>query len=187
MATLKEVIHEAQDKMKKTVEVMQHEFATIRTGRASSALVEGLKVDCYGSAMPLKQLAGISTPDPKLVLIQPWDASILGDIEKAILKSDIGITPLNDGRVIRLSMPQLTQERREELVKVIKKIAEDAKVSVRSIRRDTNEKIKDLEKAKNITEDDSFKSVEEIQKLTDKQVKEIDDVLAKKEKELMEV
>jgi ribosome recycling factor len=187
MATLKEVMHEAQEKMKKTGEVMQHEFATIRTGRASGALVEGLKVDCYGSSMPLKQLAGISTPDPKLIVIQPWDISILGDIEKAVLRSDIGITPLNDGRVIRLSVPQLTQERREELVKVIKKIAEDARVSVRSIRRDTNEKIKGLEKAKTITEDDSFKSIEEIQKLTDKEIKEIDEILAKKEKELMEV
>ena len=187
MATLKEVMHEAHDKMLKTNEAVQREFSTIRTGRASSALVEGIKVDYYGTSTPLKQLSNISTPDPKLIVIQPWDTSILGEIEKAILKSDLGITPLNDGRVIRLGIPQLTQERREELVKVIKKMAEDGRVSIRSIRRDINERLKKLEKDKIATEDESFKSTEEIQKLTDKHIKEIDELLAKKEKELMEV
>lgn len=188
MANLKEVMHEAHEKMKKTLEVMQREFSTIRTGRASSSLVEGLRVECYGSqVMPLKQLASIATPDPKLVVIQPWDVSVLADIEKAILKSDIGITPLNDGRAIKLGIPQLTQERRQELVKVIKKMAEDGRVSIRSIRREINEKIKGLEKAKTITEDESFKSSEEIQKVTDKSIKDIDELLSKKEKELMEV
>ncbi len=187
MATLKEVMHEAHDKMLKTNEAVQREFSTIRTGRASSALVEGIKVDYYGTSTPLKQLSNISTPDPKLIVIQPWDTSILGEIEKAILKSDLGITPLNDGRVIRLGIPQLTQERREELVKVIKKMAEDGRISIRAIRREINERIKKLEKDKIVTEDESFKSTEEVQKLTDKHIKEIDELLAKKEKELMEV
>lgn len=187
MATLKEVIHEAQDRMKKTNEAMHREFGTIRTGRASGTLVEGIKVDYYGTQTPLKQLASISTPDPKLIVIQPWDTSVLGEVEKAILKSDIGITPLNDGRVIKLGIPQLTQERREELVKVIKKMAEDGRVSIRSVRRDINEKIKKLEKDKVIAEDESFKSIEEVQKLVDKHIKEIDELLAKKEKELLEV
>jgi ribosome recycling factor len=187
MATLKEVMHDAQDKMKKTIEAVQREFNTIRTGRASNALVEGLKVDYYGTQTPLKQLASISIPDPKLIVIQPWDTSVLGEVEKAILRSDIGITPLNDGRVIKLGIPQLTQERREELVKVIKKMAEDGRISIRSIRREINEKIKALEKGKTITEDENFKSTDEIQKLTDKNIKDIDEILAKKEKELMEV
>ena len=187
MATLKEVMHEAHDKMTKTNEAVQREFGTIRTGRASSTLVEGIRIDYYGTATPLKQLSSISTPDPKLIVIQPWDTSLLGEIEKAILKSDLGITPLNDGRVIKLGIPQLTQERRGELVKVIKKMAEDGRVSIRSIRRDINERLKKLEKDKIATEDESFKSTEEIQKLTDKHIKEIDELLAKKEKELMEV
>lgn len=187
MATLKEVMREAHDKMLKTNEAVQREFSTIRTGRASSALVEGIRVDYYGTPTPLKQLSNISTPDPKLIVIQPWDTSILGEIEKAILKSDLGITPLNDKRVIRLAIPQLTQERREELVKVIKKMAEDGRISIRAIRREINERIKKLEKDKVVTEDESFKSAEEIQKLTDKHIKEIDELLAKKEKELMEV
>jgi ribosome recycling factor len=187
MATLKELMHEAQEKMRKTIEAVGREFNTIRTGRASSALVEGIKVEYYGTPTPLKQLASISTPDPKLIVIQPWDTSVLGEIEKAILKSDIGITPLNDGRAIKLGIPQLTKERREELVKVIKKMAEDGRVSIRSIRRETNEKIKVLEKNKTIAEDEGFKSIDEIQKLTDKETKEIDAILAKKEKELMEI
>jgi len=187
VATLKEVMHEAHDKMTKTNEAVQREFGTIRTGRASSTLVEGIRVNYYDTPTPLKQLASISTPDPKLIVIQPWDMSILGEVEKAILKSDLGITPMNDGRVIRLGIPQLTQERREELVKVIKKMAEDGRVSIRSIRRDMNEKIKKLEKDKVIPEDESFKSIEEIQKLTDKHIKEIDQLLSNKEKELMEV
>jgi len=187
MATLKEVMHESTEKMKKTIEVVQREFNTIRTGRASSALVEGIKVDYYETPTPLKQLASIATPDPKLIVIQPWDVSILAEIEKAILKSDIGITPINDGRAIKLGIPQLTQDRREELVKVIKKMAEDGRISIRSIRRETNDKINGLEKKKAITEDESFKSIADIQKLTDKEIKEIDAILVKKEKELMEV
>ncbi len=187
MATLKEVMGEAHDKMKKTAEAVHREFGTVRTGRASTSLVEGIKVDYYGTPTPLKQLANISTPDPKLIVIQPWDATALPEIEKAILKSDLGITPMNDGRIIRLGIPQLTRERREELVKVIKKMAEDGRISIRSIRRDINEKIKKLEKDKVVTEDESFKSTAEIQKMTDSHIKEIDEFLAKKEKELLEV
>lgn len=187
MATLKEVLHEAREKMAKTNEAVQREFGTIRTGRASTSLVEGIKVEYYGNQMFLKQVASISTPDPKLIVIQPWDTSVLEEIEKAILKSSVGITPMNDGRVIRLGIPNLTQERRGELVKVIKKMAEDGRVSIRSVRRDINEKIKKLEKDKVATEDESFKSVEEVQKLTDKYIKDIDQLLSNKEKELMEV
>ena len=187
MATLKEVMHDAREKMSKTNETVHREFATIRTGRASSALVEGIRIDYYGTQVPLKQIASIATPDPKLIVIQPWDVSALKEIEKAILKSDLSITPMNDGRVIRLGIPNMTQERREELVKVIKKMSEDGRVSIRSVRRDINERIKKLEKDKIITEDENFKSIEEIQKLTDKQIKDIDTLLANKEKELMEV
>lgn len=187
MAGLKDVMAEAHDKMKKTDETVQREFSTVRTGRASSSLVEGIKVDYYGTPTPLKQLASISTPDPKLIVVQPWDISAIGEIEKALLKSDIGITPYNDGKLIRLSIPQLTQERRQEFVKVIKKMAEDGRIAIRAVRRDINEKIKKLEKDKAITEDESFKSTDEIQKLTDKNIKEIDDLLSKKEKELMEI
>jgi ribosome recycling factor len=187
MATLKEVMNEASEKMRKTIEAVHREFNTIRTGRASSALVEGIKVEYYGTPTPMKQLASISIPDPKLIVIQPWDASALAEIEKAILKSELGITPLNDGRAIKLGIPSLTQERREELVKVIKKMAEDGRVSIRSIRREINEKIKGLEKGKTISEDESKKATEDIQKLTDKEIKEIDAFLVNKEKELMEV
>ncbi|MEI8175410.1 MAG: ribosome recycling factor [Candidatus Omnitrophota bacterium] len=187
MATLKEVMHEAHDKMKKTGEVVVREFGTVRTGRASSSLVEGIRVDYYGTPTPLKQLAAIATPDPKLIVIQPWDASALPEIEKAILKSDIGITPLNDGRAIKLGIPQLTRERREEMVKLIKKMAEENKVSIRAIRHDINDRIKKLEKDKAITEDEKTSSTAEIQKLTDNHIKEIDDLLVKKEKELLEV
>ena len=187
MVNLKEVMNEAHEKMKKTIEAVRREFNTIRTGRASGALVESIKVEYYGTPTPMKQLASISIPDPKLIVIQPWDTSVLGEIEKAILKSDLGITPLNDGRAIKLGIPNLTQERREDLVKVIKKMAEDGRVSIRSIRREINEKIKALEKGKTMGEDESKKAAEDIQKLTDKEIKEIDDILAKKEKELMEV
>ena len=187
MATLKEIMRDVREKMKKTIEMVQREFGGIRTGRASSSLVEGIKVDYYGTQTPVKQLASISTPDPNLIVIQPWDASVLGEIEKAVLKSDLGITPMNDGRVIRLGIPHLTQERREEMVKLIKKMSEDGRISIRSIRRDANERIKKTEKDKSITEDESFKSIEEIQKLTDKHIKEIDELSAKKEKELLEV
>lgn len=182
--TQKELIHETELKMKKTVEATQREFSTIRTGRASSALVEGIKVDYYGAPTPLKQLAAISIPDARLVVIQPWDKAALAEVEKAILKSEIGITPTNDGKVIRLSMPSLTDERRAELDKILKKIAEDGHISIRTSRHVSVENARKLEKDKVITEDDRFKAQDEIQKLTDKYIKEIDSLLAIKEKEI---
>jgi len=182
--TAKEILHDTETKMKKTVEATGREFSTVRTGRASTALVDGMKVDYYGTSTPMKQLAAISTPDARLVVIQPWDKGALAEIEKAILKSEIGISPTNDGKVIRLTMPPLTQERRVELDKVVKKIAEDGHISIRTCRHAAIEHIRKLEKDKAITEDDRFNSQEEIQKLTDKYVKEIDTILAAKEKEI---
>lgn len=182
--TIKELLHETETKMKKTVEATQREFSVIRTGRASIALVDGMKVDYYGAATPLKQMAMLTTPDARLIVIQPWDKNSLGDIEKAILKSDIGITPTNDGKVIKLSMPSLTQERRAELDKILKKIAEDGHISVRTARHTAIESARKLEKDKAVTEDEKFKAQEDIQKLTDKYIKEIDTLLAVKEKEI---
>ena len=187
MATIQEVLKAVESKMKKTVEANEREFNIVRTGRASSSLVEGIKVDCYGSSMALKQLAGISTPGPRLIVIQPWDQSIAQDIEKAILSSELGITPNNDGKVIRISVPALTSERRDELSKIIKKITEEGKISLRTARRTANDEIEKLEKDKVITEDDKFKYKEEVQKLIDKYSKEIDAQLANKEKEIHEV
>lgn len=180
----KDVIKDTEAKMKKTVEATQREFSVVRTGRASTALVENLHVDYYGAPTPLRQVASITTPDARLVMIQPWDKNALADIEKAILKSEIGITPTNDGKSIRLSIPSLTDERRTELDKVLKKIAEDGRVSLRTCRHSAVEHIRKLDKDKTITEDEKFKSQEEIQKLTDKYIKEIDTLLAAKEKEI---
>lgn len=182
--TVKEIMHDTETKMRKTVESTQREFATIRTGRASTGLVEGIKVDYYGALTPLKQLAAVSTPDARLVVIQPWDKNAMTEIERAILKSEIGITPTNDGKVIRLSIPPLTQERRAELDKILKKIAEDGKVSLRTARHAAIENVRKSEKDKVITEDEKFKSQDDIQKLTDKYIKEIDTSLAAKEKEI---
>lgn len=184
MATAKEIIHDTETKMKKTVEATQREFSIIRTGRASTALVEGIRINYYDTETPLKQVAAISAPDARLIVIQPWDRTILGEVEKAILKSEIGITPTNDGKVVRLSIPPLTDERRSELDKVLKKIAEDGRVSLRTCRHSAIEHVRKLEKDKLITEDDKFKSQDEIQKLTDKYIKEIDTLLAAKEKEI---
>jgi len=182
--TVKEILHDTETKMKKTVEATQREFATIRTGRASGALLDNVRVDYYGAPTPLKQLAAVSTPDARLIVIQPWDKSAMADIEKAILKSDIGITPNNDGKVIRLTIPPLTQERRQELDKVLKKTAEDGHVSIRTARHAAVEHVRKAEKDKAITEDEKFKTQDDIQKLTDKYIKEIDNLLAAKEKEI---
>lgn len=187
MATAKEILRELESKLKKTVEATEREFSTIRTGRANSSLVEGIKVNCYGTSMSLKQLASISTPEPRLIVIQPWDRSVLKDVEKAIMTSQLGITPNNDGKLIRISIPSLTKERRDELAKVLKKIAEEGKISLRTARRVANEDIEKLEKDKAITEDEKFKRKDEIQKLIDKCSKEIDKHLNNKEKEIQEV
>lgn len=180
----KEILHDAEMKMKKTVEATQREFSTIRTGRASTALVEGIKVDYYGALTPLRQVASIATPDARLILIQPWDKNALAEIEKAILKSEMGITPTNDGKAIRLSIPSLTTERRVELDKILKKIAEDGRVSIRTARHTSIENVRKSEKDKLIAEDEKFKTQEDVQKLTDKYIKEIDNLLAAKEKEI---
>jgi len=182
--TVKEVLHDTELKMKKTIEATQRDFGTVRTGRASTAILDTIRVDYFGTQTPLKQLAAVTTPDARLIMIQPWDKNVLVEIEKAIMKSDLGIAPTNDGKVIRLSVPPLTQERRAELDKVLKKIAEDGHISIRTSRHAAMETIKKLEKDKVITEDDKFKATEDTQKITDKYIKEIDTILASKEKEI---
>ena len=184
---MKEVFDRATDKMTKTVESLLHEYAGIRAGRANPAVLDKIEVDYYGVPTPLNQMAGVSAPEARMLLIQPWDKSALGNIEKAILKSDLGLTPTNDGSVIRLVIPQLTQDSRKELGKKVKKFGEEAKVAVRNIRRDSNDEIKKLEKAKEITEDDSKAAQDVIQKMTDKYVAEVDKAAANKEAEIMEI
>lgn len=178
------IIRETEDKMRKTDEEAARQFATVRTGRASRVLVDDIKVDYHGTLTSLKQLAAINIPDPRLIVIQPWDISSISDIERAILKSDIGITPVNDGKVIKLTIPQLTKERRDEMTRLARKIAEEMRVSLRNARRAAMENFKALQKDDRITEDDYFKYQEQIQKLTDKAVEKIDTMLAAKEKEL---
>lgn len=183
----KQMIKEAEEKMKKAIVNLKSEFTTIRTGRASSALLDKVFVDYYGTPTPVNQLASISIPEPKMIVIQPWDMKSIGAIEKAILKSDLGLTPNNDGKVIRLILPDLTAERRKELVKMSAKKAEEAKVIVRNIRREYNDVLKKQEKNHEISEDDMKRTQEEIQKLTDKYIQEIDKVLQQKQTDIMEV
>ncbi|MDD5746343.1 MAG: ribosome recycling factor [Candidatus Omnitrophica bacterium] len=185
--SVNDILHQSEEKMKRSLEVLLREFSTVRTGRASAALVESVRVDYYGTPTPLKQLAGISTPEARLIVIQPWDPSSIAAIEKSILKSELGITPTNDGKVLRLNIPPLTKERRAELVKVVHKLAEEGRIAIRSIRRDANEHIKVEEKDHKVTEDESFKSQDECQKMTDRYIKQIDDLLKHKELEIMEV
>ena len=183
---VKEIIRDSEEKMKKAYEAMQREFHEISTGRANPSMVEGLRVDCYGSAMPLKQLASITVPDARLILIQPWDASVIPDIEKAVLKSSLGVNPVNDKKVIRLNIPELSRERREELIKVVKKMTEEGRISLRTIRRDSKEAIDKLEKDKAIPEDEKFKGHDSLQKIVDSYIQKIDQTLLAKEKELAE-
>ncbi|MDI6792679.1 MAG: ribosome recycling factor [bacterium] len=183
---LDDVYKETQAKMNKTTEATKGEMAAIRTGRASSAILDHVTVEYYGSQLPINQAATISVPEPRLILIQPWDKSVLPAIEKAILKSSLGLNPSNDGNVIRLPIPTLTEERRKELDKVVKRKAEDGRVSIRNIRRDTNELLKKMEQDKDISEDDLKHGKEKIQKLTDEAASQIDKILAAKEKELLE-
>ena len=181
----KKLLYETEDRMKKSVDVVRREFATVRTGRASISMVDSLKIDYYGTSTGLKQLASITTPEARLVMIQPWDPTSIEAIEKAILQSDLGITPNNDGKVIRLSVPQLSRERREELIKVIKKKAEDGRIALRSVRRDANEQIARMKKNNQLTEDDVFDAQDFAQDLTNKYIKEIDNIFNGKEKELL--
>lgn len=184
---MKDVIKESEDKMKKSIEILRKDLSTMRAGRANPSILDKLMVDYYGTATPVNQVANISAPEPRVLTIQPWDKSMVPAIEKSILKSDLGLNPSSDGSVIRIIIPQLTQERRLELVKSIKKKSEDTRVSLRNIRRESNDKLKNLEKGKIITEDENKKGQDEIQKLTDKYIKEVDHVLEAKEKEIMEV
>ena len=181
------IYSDAEERMEKVINAFQREMATLRAGRATPALLDRIEVDYYGTVTPLNQLAGVSAPEPRLLVIQPWDKQSLGDIEKAILKSDLGLTPTSDGNIIRLAIPQLTEERRKELVKLVRKKAEEGKVSIRNIRRDANEEIKQLEKSSDITEDERRRAQDKIQEITDKKIVEIDEVTAAKEKEMMEV
>lgn len=178
---------EYTEKMNKTIEVMKAEFATVRAGRANPAVLDQIKVDYYGQPTPIQQIATISTPDPRTLVIQPWDASSIKPIERAIQTSDLGINPQNDGRVIRLVFPQLTEERRKELIKQVRKYGEDSKVAVRNIRRDAMEKYKAMRKKSEITEDDLKDAEKDLQKLTDEYIKKIDSVVEVKEKELSEI
>ncbi len=183
---LDDVYNDLRDRMNKAVETLESEYKRLRTGRASISLVDGIKVDYYGSATPLSQLATLTIPDSRTIMIQPWDTTVVGEIEKAILKSELGLTPMNDGKAIRISIPPLTAERRKDLVKVVKKKAEESKVALRNIRRDVNEKIKDLKKDRKVSEDEQFRAQDEIQKMTDDYVKKIDVVYGSKEKEILE-
>jgi len=183
----KELLHETEEKMKRAIENLRKEFSNVRAGRATPAMLERVTVDYYGTPTPVNQVANVSSPEPRMLIIQPWEKKMLAAIEKSILKSDLGLTPNNDGNTIRLNIPQLTQQRRTELVKTTKKIAEEAKVAVRNLRRDSNDVLKKLEKDKTISEDENKRAQEEIQKLTDKYVKEVDRAAEHKEKEIMEV
>ncbi|MBT2755984.1 ribosome recycling factor [Mesobacillus foraminis] len=182
-----QVIEKAKERMTKAIQAYTRELASIRAGRASASLLDRITVDYYGAPTPINQLAGISVPEARLLVIQPYDKTILGEIEKAILKSDLGINPTNDGSIIRLAIPQLTEERRKELAKQVRKESEDAKIAVRNIRRDANDELKKLEKGGEITEDGLRGFSDDIQKLTDDQISKIDQITKDKEKELLEV
>ena len=187
MATLEEMQTKTQEKMDKALQALRNELTNIRTGRATPSLLDQVKVDYYGAPTPVTQVANVSVPVPRMIVIQPWDRSLLKTIEKAIMTSDLGLNPNNDGTVIRLNLPLLTEERRKELVKVVNKKGEASRVEIRNIRRDFNDAVKKQVKAKEITEDDAKDATDFSQKLTDKYTKKIDDVLAQKEKEVMSV
>ena len=182
-----EILENADSKMKKGIEALRKEYGSVRAGRALPSLLDKVSLNYYDTPTPLNQLANISVPEARLLIIQPWDKNLLGDIEKAILKSDLGLTPNNDGSVIRLSIPQLTEERRKELVKIVRKKAEEGKVAMRNVRREANDLLKAEEKASRITEDDLKLGQDEINDITKKNIEEIDKVLEAKEKEIMEV
>lgn len=184
---IKKLYAETEEKMKRALEAVRKELISIRTGKATPALLEGIKVDYYGTPTPLSQVANVSVPDPRLLVIQPWEKRLIPDIVKAIQKSDLGLNPQADANVIRLPIPTLTEERRKDLVKLVKKLTEDGKVTLRNIRRDSNEALKKGEKDKKISEDDSRKAQEHIQEITDKHIELIDEIMKKKEEEVMEI
>jgi ribosome recycling factor len=182
-----EIFEDLKDRMGKAIESLKREYSRLRTGRASISLLDGIRVSYYDTPTPLNQMASLAVPEPRLIVIQPWDKTAIEDIEKAILKSELGLTPINDGKVIRISIPPLTEERRKELVKVARKMSEENKVAIRNIRRDANEMLKDLKKEKEITEDDLYRSQEEVQKATDQFISQVDELCAAKEKEILEI
>ncbi|MGB9779328.1 ribosome recycling factor [Caldanaerobacter sp.] len=184
---MSDYLKDSEERMKKTLNILKSELATIRAGRANPALLDRITVNYYGTPTPLNRLATITAPEPRVLIVQPWDVSQIGEIEKAIQKSDLGINPVSDGKVLRLVLPELTEERRKELVKLVHKKAEEAKIAVRQIRRDANDLVKKMEKDGEISEDERKRREEEIQKLTDKYIKEIDKVVEAKEKEIMEI
>ena len=186
MKGLEEIYKDLETRMSKSINAFQSEMARIRTGRATPALLEGIKVEYYGSQVPLQQIAGIMVPEPRLLVVQPWDKNVIGEIEKAIRKTGLGLNPINDGNVIRIPIPPLSDERRQDLIKLVKKLAEDARVAVRNIRRDGVEKVKVMEKNKEVSEDERIKAENKIQKITDKFIEEINSLLEKKEKEILE-
>lgn len=183
---IESIYKETKERMGKSITALNNEFKRVRTGRASVSLLDGIRVDYYGTQTLLNQMASLSVPESRLIMIQPWDVSVIKDIEKAILKSDLGLTPSNDGKVIRISIPPLTEERRKEIVKIVQKMSEEHKVAIRNIRRDSNELLKGLKKDGDISEDDAFKAQEQVQKITDEYIKLIDDIYNKKEKEILE-
>jgi len=182
-----EIIDQVNDKMESSIDALKRELVKIRTGRASLSLLDGIKVDAYGSQMPLDQVGTLTIPESSMIAIKPWDPQMLPAIEKAILASDLGLTPANDGNVIRLVIPPLTEERRKELVKQVKKIGEEFKVAIRNVRREANDSLKKLKKDKEISEDDMFRLQDDAQKATDGYIKQVDEIVAGKEKEVMEV
>ena len=177
-------LRDAEGKMQKALETVTRNFNTVRTGRASPALVEGIRVEYYGTPTPLKQIASINTPDPRMIVIQPWDPQVLPEIEKALLKADMGLSPYNDGKLIRISVPPLSTERREELVKLVKSQAEEGRIAVRNVRHAAKETIERMFKDKVVAEDDKFKGLDDLQKLTDRYHKKVDELLADKEADL---
>ena len=184
---MNEVLQETKDRMGKSQKAFENEMAKVRTGRASTALIDSVKVDYYGTLTPLSQMATISIPESRLITIKPWDVSVINQVEKAILKANLGLTPSNDGKLIRISIPPLTEDRRKEIAKSISKICEDFKVAIRNIRRDSNEMLKDLQKDGDISEDDSFKAQKLVQESTDSFIEKLDKIFVDKEKEILEV
>jgi ribosome recycling factor len=184
---INEVLEETKDRMGKSEKAFETELGKVRTGRASQSMLDNVRVDYYGTQTPLPQMATVSVPESRLLTVKPWDASVINDVEKAILKSNLGLTPSNDGKLIRISIPPLTEDRRKEIVKSVSKTCEDFKVAVRNIRRDSNEMLKDLQKEGDISEDESFKAQKQVQDLTDDSIKKLDNIFAAKEKEILEV
>ncbi|MBU1341861.1 MAG: ribosome recycling factor [Proteobacteria bacterium] len=184
---INEVLQETRERMGKSEKAFEKELSKVRTGRASQAVLDGVKVDYYGTQTPLPQMATVSIPESRLITVKPWDVSVINEVEKAILKANLGMTPSNDGKLIRISIPPLTEERRKEIAKNVAKTCEDYKVAVRNIRRDSNEMLKDLQKDGEISEDDTFKAQKLVQEATDESIKKLDDIFARKEKEILEV